>query len=31
MPGSWSWVTVFEIAAGILIGGLIVGVLARRA
>jgi len=27
----WSWTTVFEIAAGILIGGLIVGLVARRA
>lgn len=27
----WSWTTVMEIAAGILIGGLIVGVIARRA
>jgi hypothetical protein len=26
----WSWTTVFEIAAGILIGGLIVGMVARR-
>lgn len=30
MPGSWSWTTVFEIAAGIIIGGLIVGLVARR-
>ena len=27
----WSWTTVMEIAAGILIGGLIVGVIARKA
>lgn len=27
----WSWTTVMEIAAGILIGGLIVGLVARRA
>jgi hypothetical protein len=27
----WSWTTVFEIAAGIIVGGLIVGVIARRA
>jgi hypothetical protein len=26
MPGGWSWTTVFEIAAGIIVGGLIVGV-----
>ena len=31
MPAGWSWVTVFEIAAGILVGGLIVGVIARKA
>jgi hypothetical protein len=27
----WSWTTVLEIAAGILIGGLMVGLIARRA
>ncbi len=27
----WSWTTVFEIAAGIVVGGLIVGLVARRA
>jgi hypothetical protein len=31
MPGGWSWTTVFEIAAGIIVGGLIVGLIARRA
>jgi hypothetical protein len=27
----WSWTTVLEIAAGIIVGGLIIGVVARRA
>jgi hypothetical protein len=31
MAGGWSWTTVFEIAAGIIVGGLIVGLIARRA
>jgi hypothetical protein len=31
MPGGWSWTTVLEIAAGIVVGGLIVGLIARRA
>ena len=26
----WSWTTVFEIAAGIVVGGLIVGLIAGR-
>jgi hypothetical protein len=28
--GSWSWVTVGEVAAGIIVAGLVIGLVARR-